>query len=126
MGKRRGFRLEKIDDGFIIKKNVEFEYLIRSTYDLYEKLIKESGDEHMNAMWNDDIFSALIIKLLDNNIEVELSLEETMWLKDWIDTMCKIILEFETADFKNNYTLKYFKSAEKFVEEIKINIPEIK
>jgi len=117
--------LEKTEVKFTIIKNSDFEFLTKNTYLLYEKFVINPNYSELQIVWNNEMFSTLMKKLLNQDAEVKLNLEELMWLKEWIDIICKTLLDLKDGDFKKESILKYFYIAEKFVAQTNEYIPEL-
>lgn len=64
-------------------------------------------------------FIELIKKLLGGNEVAEINSKELSWLKNWVDIIINVVLELETADFKNKQMKRFLKTAENLMTEIK-------
>lgn len=111
-------RILKKDNIVTIYKNDNFIMMIQVCKYVYEKMIldfeKESKVKHSENTEFSELISNICSdekkSLLDNNSA------ELLW--KWIDLICKLIIERDSTDFKNEELLRFFKITENFNKKL--------
>lgn len=124
MGKHLTVPIEVINDNmYKIYKNTNFNFLICSCNSLYDEII-ESMKKHYKTYEVKKETSKLIERLKSKSKFEELTKKELIWLTNWIDIICVILIEMDTINFKDKDVIKFFKSAQNFIDKTKKYIPD--
>ena len=112
--------IKKVDDDkYLVHCNFHLEYLIRGCHAFYINLMLHMQQLDQVQYEQQPEFIELIKKLLGGNEVAEVNSKELSWLKNWVDIIINVVLELETADFKNKQMNRFLKTAENLMAEIK-------
>lgn len=111
--------IEKLnEDTYIINKNKNFKTLFDHTYLFYNSFVKDIEKIIKKKYKEDDSFVQLITNIKSNNKVLLLTSLEIELLSNWIDSICKILLEKNAVDLKSDELNEYFKIASDFNKKV--------
>lgn len=121
MGRKVEIKINQIShDVFEIVKDNNFAHLMGIGYG-FHKTIMQATSKADNMDYHDgEYFKSIIIKIENTDEETAiLNSKELRILSEWIDSLCQMMLEMNTIDFKDKKIKKYFKLSENFVTKLK-------
>lgn len=121
-------KIEKIDnDNFIINKNKNFNYLLKSSNALHQKILDDKKNEYQSKFGKESPeFVDLIIELMNDDPIALVNAVHLIEMRRWIDVLCVITLQKDQVNFKDKNIIKFFKIAEIFNQQITQYIPNTK
>lgn len=117
--KKRQITVEKDNNLIIILKDENFEHLLGVSYVFYERIMSLIQSDKGPVFQMSPRFVSLIKKLSVKSDKVYLSDDELALFVDWVDTLCLIMLDLDTIDYKNTEIKKYLTLSEKFIKRTK-------
>lgn len=130
MAKRYNIIIEKVaDNEYSIHKNIHLEFLIRGCHGFYSNIVQHMQEAYREQYVEKSEFIILMKKLLNETEFATVDSKDLVWLYDWVDVIVNIILELDSADFRDKNMKRFLKTAENFISEIKkfdLQLEEIK
>lgn len=109
--------MERENDLIHVKMDESFDHLIGVSYTFYEKIMTLIQNNQNFNLQMTPRFISLINKVSSKSSSIYLSMDELALLVDWVDTLCLIMLDLDTIDYKNKQIKKYLTISEKFIKK---------
>lgn len=117
--RKKHITINRDKDIITISKDENFEHLLGVSYVFYERIMSLIESEKGPVFQISPRFKKLIDKLSVKSDSVKLSEEELGLFVDWVDTLCLIMLDIDTIDYKNIEIKRYLTLSEKFIKKSK-------